>query len=459
MKNSRQSEVHDPASRPTAGHLPLSFQQEWLWHYLSKHSTRNLILTFAVKLIGELRVDVLEQSFESIMKRHASLRTRIVLVDGQPAQIVDAPREFRLDPVTLANGAEGQDTEHAACDFVEKFFATWLDMSAGPTLQVRLLRLSARSHVLAIAIHHIVSDAFSMVLFFKELWSLYVSHLQGQPASLEAPFQYADYAIWQRDTSQDWHENHEAYWTKRLEGASRVRLPPDAGLTNVRPRTPAPLHIAFDRRLSVALNVLAEREKVALPTLILAIYAACISSWCKQRDFVIGFNVSGRHRPEHANAMGYFPQILFLRIELTGSESFSDLFRIVTQEFLAAWTHLDFARIVAKAPELYHGTFLQWLPWRQTERAGTEAPAEWRERNIPLALEPFSVKRALPDDVQMDGDILLHLLETPEGICAVGYYRADLFSPETMERFARELRVAAERAVRGPRTRAVTSEV
>lgn len=456
MKDSRQSEVQNAASRSTSERIPLSFQQEWLWHYLRKHTTRNLIMTFTVKLIGELRVDVLQKSLETVVQRHASLRTRIALVAGEPAQMIDAPGEFRLVPVAFDGGNGSQDNEQAGRDFVEKFFADWLDISVGPILQVRLLRLSQRSHILAIAIHHIVSDGISMVLFFSELWNLYGSYLLGRPSSLEAPFQYADYAIWQRDTSQDWHENHEAYWTRRLEGASRIHLPPDTDLTNVRPRKPAPMHIALDRRLSTALRILAERERVALPMLMLAIYAALISSWCKQSDFVIGFNVTGRHRPEHANAIGYFPQILFLRIQLTGSESFSELLKIVTQEFLTASAHLDFARIVAKVPEFYYGTFLQWLPWRHSEFAGVETPSEWREHNIPLTIEPFRLKRGLPDDIQMDGDILLHFQEMTEGISATGFYRADLFSPETMQRFARELRVVAERAVRAPHACAVT---
>jgi hypothetical protein len=413
-------------------------------------------MTYSVRLTGELTVDVLQKSLETIVHRHESLRTRIVLADGQLAQVIDPQQELRLDPVGFDGNSESR--EHAAHDLLEKFFAGRVDMSAGPALQVKLLKLSPHSHVLAAAIHHIFSDAFSMALFFKELWCLYGNYLLGRPSSLGgASFQYTDYAIWQRSTSQDWDANHGPYWTKRLDGAQRIRLPPDTGLSNVRPRSPAALQIQFDWRLSVALRALAEREKISPSTLILAIYAALISGWCKQRDFVIGFNVTGRHRPEHANIMGYFPQILLLRIVLTGSETFSELFKLVTRELIVAWEHLDFARIVTKAPELYHGTFFQWLSWRPSELAGTETPAEW-QANVPLTIEPFSVKTTLPDDIQMDGDIVLHFQDTDVGIAASGHYRADLFLPETMERFARELQVVAERAVRNPRARAITCE-
>ncbi len=458
MKNGMQPGTHNPPMRSASAPIPLSFQQEWLWHYLLKHPTRNLIMTFSVRLTGELRVDVLQKSIETVVHRHESLRTRIVLgVDGQLAQRVDAPREFRLDPLVFDGSSENRGDEPAARAFVEKFFDTRLDMSTGPLLEVRLLRLSPRSHVLAIAVHHIVCDAFSMALFFKELWCLYGCYLLGRPSPLdEASLQYADYAAWQRATDQDWRKDHEPYWTQRLEGAARIRLPPDPGLSHVRPHSPAALQITFDRRLSVALRALAEREKVALSTLILTIYVALISSWCGQRDFVIGFNVTGRHRPEHANVIGYFPHVLFLRMELTGRESFSELLKLVTQEFLAAWAHLDFSRIVAKAPELNHGTFFQWLSWRSSELAGTEIPSEWRENNIPLMIEPFSVNRALPDDVRLDGDIILNFQETAAGIQGGGYYRADLFSSDTMQRLAREFLAVAERALREPRSRAVT---
>lgn len=459
MKINGQPAAQNLLSRSTLAQTPISFQQEWLWYHLQKHPTRNLIMTFSVRLIGELRVDILQQSFATVVRRHESLRTRIVLVEGLPVQMVDAPYEVSLEPLAFDGNSENQPEEQAARDFVEKFFAIRLDMSNGPVLNVKLLKLSPRAHILAVAIHHIITDAFSMALFFKELWTLYGSYLLGRASPLdEAPCQYADYAIWQRATSQEWHANHQAYWTKRLEGASRIRLPRDIGLNDVRPHSPAGLHIAFDRRLSVAMRVLAERERVAPSTLVLAIYAALISSWCKQNDFVIGFNMSGRHRPEHANVIGFFPQVLYLRIELTGSETFSELFKVVTQELLAAWTHLDYARMIAKIPQLNDGTFFQWLPWSPSELAGTETPSAWRENNIPLAVEPFSVRRALPSDVRMDGDIVLNFQDTTSGISGIGYYRADLFSAETMQRFAQKFQAVAERAVRNPRAPAVLAE-
>jgi hypothetical protein len=59
----------------------------------------------AIRIIGELNVKALEQSFSEIVRRHETLRTTFGNVDGQPMQFIAPTREVLL-PVTDLRGLE-----------------------------------------------------------------------------------------------------------------------------------------------------------------------------------------------------------------------------------------------------------------------------------------------------------------------------------------------------------------
>ena len=95
------------------------------------------------------------------------------------------------------------------------------DLAHGPLLRARLLRLGRDEHVLMLAMHHIVSDWWSMGILVKEQAQLYVAFAAGQASPLpELPIQYADYALWQRrEQVAERFDGQLQYWTRQLDGA------------------------------------------------------------------------------------------------------------------------------------------------------------------------------------------------------------------------------------------------
>ena len=98
------------------------------------------------------------------------------------------------------------------------------DLSTGPLLRVKLLRLSAEEHVLSLCMHHIISDGWSLGVLVREIASLYKSISEDEPATLpELPIQYADFVLWQREWLQgEVVAEHLDYWKKQLAGAPSV---------------------------------------------------------------------------------------------------------------------------------------------------------------------------------------------------------------------------------------------
>ena len=59
---------------------------------------------------------------------------------------------------------------------------TPFDLSKGPLLRATILKLGTSEHVLLLTMHHIVSDAWSSGIFFRELGELYTAFLEGKPS-------------------------------------------------------------------------------------------------------------------------------------------------------------------------------------------------------------------------------------------------------------------------------------
>ncbi|HYR11430.1 MAG TPA: amino acid adenylation domain-containing protein, partial [Longimicrobium sp.] len=210
--------------------VPLSFAQERLW-FLDRlepgSATYNI--PAALRLTGALDEAALERSLGEIVRRHGALRTVFTEVDGSPAQVVAPFGGFAL-PVEDLSGLGEANREAALRRRAREEAARPFDLSAGPLFRAALLRLGAEDHVLLLSMHHIVSDGWSMGVFFRELSALYEAYREGRESPLpELAVQYADYAVWQREQlGGEVLERQLSYWRERLAGAPELlELPID----------------------------------------------------------------------------------------------------------------------------------------------------------------------------------------------------------------------------------------
>ncbi len=176
--------------------LALSFaqQRQWfLWQLEPASSAYHI--PAALHLRGPLDRAALQQSFDALVARHESLRTRFVLDNERPLQVIDAPAALTLAVESVQAGID----EPALRGLIEAETRRLFDLQRGPLLRVKLLQLGADDHVLILTQHHIVSDAWSMQIMVDDLLQLYTGFSQGRPVALAPlPIQYADYGHWQR---------------------------------------------------------------------------------------------------------------------------------------------------------------------------------------------------------------------------------------------------------------------
>jgi amino acid adenylation domain-containing protein len=297
-----------------------------------------------MRLRGALDRAALGAALDRVVARHEILRTRFVAVDGQPVQAIDGPdRGFPLDEADLRE-LPGHEQEAAVARAALDHAVAPFDLARGPLVRGRLLRLADDDHVLLVNQHHIVSDGWSIRLFVDEVSRAYASLASGRPDARPLPaLQYADYAAWQRAEAEGerWRAQ-AAWWTERLRGAPELlALPTD------RPRPARPsyaggtVRTTIDATMGLGLKALGRRHGATLFMTLLAGWALVLARHSGQDEVVIGSPVANRPRAELEGVIGFFANLLALRVPVDASRTVAQLLAAVRRDTLEAYGRQD----------------------------------------------------------------------------------------------------------------------
>ncbi|HYG80113.1 MAG TPA: condensation domain-containing protein, partial [Pyrinomonadaceae bacterium] len=321
---------------------PLSFAQARLWvldRFLPGNPTYNVPLP--LRLPGRLDVRALERSLNEIVRRHETLRTTFEVEDGKPVQVVAPSLDLKLEVIDLRR-LPAAEREEAANRKVFEESAYSFDLAKGPLVRTTLIKLADTDHIFLVVMHHIISDGWSMRVFYQELSTLYLVYCQGRPSPLaELPVQYTDFTQWQaKRLSVEVLEQELSYWRSQLAG-----LPPSLELPTDRPRPPIQSHrgalhaFSVDRQLLDGLQALGRAEGATTFMVLLAAFQLLLSRYSGTQDFAVGTPIAGRTRVELEGLIGFFVNTLVLRADLSGDPSFRELLRRVREVTLGAYAH------------------------------------------------------------------------------------------------------------------------
>jgi alpha-ketoglutarate-dependent taurine dioxygenase/acyl carrier protein len=431
-------------SDTAAGRLPLSFAQQRLWFFEQvRPGTAVFNIPDAVRLRGRLDAAALAAALSGVVARHESLRTVFPTVRGEAVQEIRPPAPQALPLIDLS-ALPANFTDAELSRLLSEEAGLPLDLSRGPLLRTRLLRLAERDHVLTVTIHHIASDAWSSGIFVRELGLIY----RGDAAAL-APldYQYADFAAWQRRyLTGETLARELAWWHERLAGAPLLELPAD------RPRPERSSHRGATRPVLLPANVAeglraVARQEGATPFMtLLAAWLVVLRHLTGRDDLVVGTDVANRNREETEGIIGFFINQLALRFSLAGDPSFRELVGRVRDVALGAYSHqdvpfdalvdtLNLDRNLASAPLFQVKLFLE-----NATQLAMPLPD--------LGVEPLDV------DIRIAKlDLVLAFWERPEGLRGWVNYSTDLFDAPRVERWLRQLATVAGHAALTPDAR------
>ena len=278
--------------------FPASFGQQRLWfldQVLPGTTAYNLARAF--RLTGSLDPAALTSALQSIISRHESLRTVFISIDDEVRQVVLSTLEFDL-PISDISELPAVQREQAALSMAGEEASKPFDLSKGPLLRVKLLRLSPVEHILVLVIHHIIVDGWSMNLLFHEMGELYASFVVGrQPQLPKLNLQYSDYSLWQRaSVTSDFLAGELDYWKNKLQGAETVlQLPTDHPRPAADSGRGESIHFELSHETNKSLKALAQSETATLFMALLTIFQVLLGRYTLQDSILVGSPTAGRN--------------------------------------------------------------------------------------------------------------------------------------------------------------------
>ncbi|WMV70852.1 amino acid adenylation domain-containing protein [Xenorhabdus griffiniae] len=414
--------------------LPLSFAQQRLWFIsqLDPAASQAYHLPVSLRLTGQLDYPALKASLDRLIARHESLRTRFVLVEGQPRQHIDpADIGFALSCHDLRLLDPALHTQRVA-ELADSEAQAPFDFTQGPLIRAQLLQLADDEHVLLLTLHHIITDGWSIGVLVQELVTFYRAALDGQPDPLPPlPIQYADYAVWQQEQLQGtaFTEQRDFWCSQLADAPALLTLPTDRPRPAVQTYAGNQVPVHIDADLLASLKELGQRHHTTLFMTVLSAWGLVLARLSGQNDIVIGTPVANRPHQELEGLMGFFVNTLALRISCHDNFRVTDLLAQVRERALAAYSHQDlpFEQVVeALQPE----RSLSYNPLFQVMLALNNTPAQ------ELSLPGLQLTTIAQEHHSTHFDLTLSLSETEAGLVGELEYATDLFDAATVERIA-----------------------
>nr|WP_278314499.1 non-ribosomal peptide synthetase [Lolliginicoccus levis] len=332
-------------------HVPVSLAQRRLWfinQYDVTSSAYNIPLVLT--LTGELDRYALRDAFRDVVERHESLRTVFPSYRDQPAQVI-----LPMHEVTA--GLEFIDTTpQAVTGLAAEFAGRGFDVTRDEPVRAALFRLSETEHVLAVVMHHIVADGFSLSPLATDVMVAYSARANGdEPAWEPLEVQYADFAIWQREVLGDETDpesiayQQEQYWKRQLADVPEVLdLPTDRPRPAAQSLRGATRFHEIPADLYARLGHIAARHGATPFMVIHSALAVLLAKLSGTTDITIGTPVAGRGARALDPLVGMFVNTLVLRTSVEGTSTFGGLLEHAREVDLAALSNADvpFERLV-----------------------------------------------------------------------------------------------------------------
>lgn len=310
-------------SEPVGESHPLSPQQRQMWLLDSLGAGSNYYAMQRVLITGSVDERALERAFGAVIEAHDILRARVRLVGDEPVVVYAESTPFQLEVVDHPIGADDDPliwAEQLGDEFRDE---QSMSLEHGPVFQVRLYELRNGHQLLFVKIHHFCTDGFSMPPMWEAVSDAYAAAVSGRPVQLpRPPRQYHEWAAENRAALESGQlDDALAWWEEQLRDAPTLQLPNRSRQAGERRYEQKRLKLRFPESFKAQLRAAADEIGVTRNQILLSLYALCLERLTGQDDVVIGMPANARTTDGDKQVIGYFVNLLPLRIRIPEERS------------------------------------------------------------------------------------------------------------------------------------------
>ncbi|GAB2198755.1 amino acid adenylation domain-containing protein [Sessilibacter sp. MAH4] len=418
--------------------LPLSFNQQRLWFLYqldkSNASLASYNMPSAVKLTGHLDTNLLLKAVRFIVDRHEVLRLNFAEDDQGHAYAFDAKHNVTdIHPIEITNNTVLNELKH--------FANTPFNLEHDALFAVKLYSISEDESILAVVLHHIIADGWSVRILLNELSQAYRALIENRDINLNTvikplSIQYSDYAQWANSTfTDDVLTQQVQYWQNEIGGEQPLlNLPLDKPRPNKQSYRGQRVHFDFHKIGEKSLSTLcsdlnSKGANVTIFNLLLSAYQWLLHGLTGQSDIRIGIPVAERQHWQTQDLIGFFINTQVIKSELNDITDIRNWLLTTNQKLNQARQHQDvpFEKLVDAINPERQQSFSPIFQAMLNVMHGNAL----QEFSLPgLAVEAVDL---LPETAMFDITLDVHVLEN--SMKGSIEYASDLFNRSTIEQF------------------------
>ena len=436
---------------PVAADYDLSLAQKGV--YLTCQSAKDLItynIPLSYLITGPLDKEAFQKTFETLVKRHESLRTTFSMIKGAPRQIVHTAEEFNFS-VSYTDIRNDEYKQQTALNMADQQAMMVFDLANGPLIKASLLQLEDNKHVFLFTMHHIISDGWSMEILIQEIIALYNAFNRKEENPLEPlKIQYKDYVGWQqKQLAGDMMNKSRNYWLSAFEEEiNALQFPADF------PRSEKADFEGVAKNYTISSDLVRDIKKVCRETdttlfmFLLSAINALAYRYTGRKDTVFGSPIAGRAHSDLENQVGLFVNMLLFRTKFKSDDSFRELLAKVKSNAMEAYQHsmYPFAQLVEDIDAVYgrnmNNCFDVAVQLQNAKFSKTKN----------LQFDQLAIDNFLPNSYSSKFEITFNFEDLEEeGVLTLDIeYKTGLFKETTIDKLKEELFALLEMVTKDP---------
>ena len=289
-----------------------------------------------VKITFEKQLDflVLQKSWDSLSKKHESLRLTFYMTDKGPEQSVVEFSPVQIQYLKMENKV---DSVELIRDIENKMVHKVYHLNQSPLYDLCYIDIEQTESALILNAHHIITDAWSMTVLLKELIGIYTAFSSGFPLpEKESTPLFSGYVKELNSKKQIENKDGSEYWLNELKGLRPFEFPGKNQLSCQTGIETGVYRNFLEAQTTVALENKAKQTNVSLFQLLISAYYKILQKITGQCDLVIRLATANRDRSfiNIQNLTGCLADSIPLRLNIDEKDGLAEIGGKVKEKLL-----------------------------------------------------------------------------------------------------------------------------
>jgi len=315
-------------------YYPITHPQQRILYTEKFHqntSIGNIVSTVTVK--GEIDYQLFNQAINIMIQKNEGLRLRIFEKDGQVRQYISEYKHVNVDFLDFSyyklKDIKEWETKQAQTPFV---------LEESDLYYFALVKISDKQAYLFMKVHHIITDAWSMVMLANKI----LGHYNGLINGIELNSNYPSY-IEYIESEKLYKESKrfikdKDFWVKKFDNIpdpASLRIRDNGNISSKANRATFTIPEGFASQI----RKYCLENKTSIFSIFLSVLAIYINRVTDNEDIVLGTPVLNRSNYMEKETIGMFVSTVPLRIHVKDNINYQNFINSITSEWMSMLRH------------------------------------------------------------------------------------------------------------------------